>query len=200
MPARRGEILTPSSIRNRWLKVIDVGPYAVTFYNKRTGEGVRVYLDYRKTAPWPEIREWFLKLKSKEAQDDKLLLYKSGRRAPAFGCVEVTVDLKSVTRKKAGPSRYAPPATRHIMPTTGRYALPVKRRAPALCVPAKRLRGPDGPWGKSQIRPPLSRSCSLFWSRRLCATGKRLPQVASCIGPKSPVTARKRDRQVLYAL
>lgn len=67
------QLITPCTTGNRWLKVIDTGRFALTFYNKYTGDGVRVYLDYGKLEPWPQIKEWFLKLKPKKEQDDQLL-------------------------------------------------------------------------------------------------------------------------------
>lgn len=63
------QLLTPCSVGNQWLKVVDVGRYAATFYNKYTGEGVRVYIDIDRLERWPAIREWYLKLKPKKQQD-----------------------------------------------------------------------------------------------------------------------------------
>jgi formylmethanofuran dehydrogenase subunit E len=67
-------LLTPCTVGNKWLKIIDVGRYAMTFYDKDTGEGVRVYLDLARLEQWPAIKEWFLKLKPKEQQDNEHLL------------------------------------------------------------------------------------------------------------------------------
>jgi formylmethanofuran dehydrogenase subunit E len=68
------QLLTPCSIGNQWLKIIDVGRFAVTLYDKDAGEGVRVHLDSDKLECWPAIREWFMKLKPKKQQDrDRLL-------------------------------------------------------------------------------------------------------------------------------
>jgi formylmethanofuran dehydrogenase subunit E len=63
------QILTPCTVGNQWLKVMDVGRFAMTFYNKETGEGVRVHLDVAKLDKWPLIHDWFLKLKPKKAID-----------------------------------------------------------------------------------------------------------------------------------
>jgi formylmethanofuran dehydrogenase subunit E len=63
------QILTPCTIGNSWLKVINVGRFALTLYDKYQGEGVRVFLDPVKTAAWPEINTWYLKLKPKAEQD-----------------------------------------------------------------------------------------------------------------------------------
>ena len=60
------QILTPCSTGNRWMKVLDLGRYAVTLYDKFTGEGWRVHMDGARLEAWPEIRSWFLKLKPKK--------------------------------------------------------------------------------------------------------------------------------------
>jgi formylmethanofuran dehydrogenase subunit E len=66
-------LLTPCSVGNQWLKIIDVGRFAMTLYDKDTGEGVRVFLDPGKLDSWPVIKDWFLKLKPKEQQDRQVL-------------------------------------------------------------------------------------------------------------------------------
>ena len=68
------QLLTPCSVGNQWLKIIDVGRFALTMYDKDTGDGVRVHLDSGKLERWPAIREWFMKLKPKKQQDrDRLI-------------------------------------------------------------------------------------------------------------------------------
>lgn len=68
------QLLTPCTIGNGWLKVVNLGRYAVSFYDKYSGDGVRVFLDAAKLDEWPEIRNWFLKLKPKKEQDLQALL------------------------------------------------------------------------------------------------------------------------------
>ena len=67
------QLLTPCTVGNGWLTVMNLGRYALTLYDKRTGEGVRVFLDPAKIEPWSEIKDWFFKLKPKKEQDDQLL-------------------------------------------------------------------------------------------------------------------------------
>ncbi|WP_419785997.1 FmdE family protein [Pseudodesulfovibrio sp.] len=67
------QLLTLCSTGNNWMKVKLLGRYAVSLYDKFTGKGVRVAVDAKKLADWPEIRAWFLKEKPKAEQDtDKL--------------------------------------------------------------------------------------------------------------------------------
>jgi formylmethanofuran dehydrogenase subunit E len=68
------QLLTPCTIGNGWLKVINLGRFAVNLYDKYEGVGVRVWLDPAKAAAWPEVNSWYLKLKPKAEQDKELLL------------------------------------------------------------------------------------------------------------------------------
>jgi formylmethanofuran dehydrogenase subunit E len=103
------QILTPCSIGNRWLRIVDAGRYALTVYNKNTGAGVRVYVDCAKLDPWPDIKNWFMKLVPKKAQDDELLLDQI-RKAGADICSveEVQVSLNFFQKKKSGPIAVCP--------------------------------------------------------------------------------------------
>lgn len=62
------QLLTPCTIGNGWLHIEDVGRFAITLYDKETGEGIRVHLDTRKLLVAPEVERWFLKKKQKKAQ------------------------------------------------------------------------------------------------------------------------------------
>jgi formylmethanofuran dehydrogenase subunit E len=68
------QLLTPCTIGNGWLKVVNLGRFAVNLYDKFEGAGVRVWMDAAKVADWPEINSWYLKLKPKVEQDKDLLL------------------------------------------------------------------------------------------------------------------------------
>jgi len=68
------QLLTPCTVGNGWLKIIDAGKFAIVFYNKETGEGIRVFLDTEKLKAYRETYSWFMKLKKKSEQDKELLL------------------------------------------------------------------------------------------------------------------------------
>ncbi len=67
------QLLTPCTAGNGWLRIRNFGIYALSLFDKHTGEGVRVHLDVNKLGPWPEIRAWFLKEKTKAEQDSERL-------------------------------------------------------------------------------------------------------------------------------
>ncbi|MFZ1984137.1 MAG: formylmethanofuran dehydrogenase subunit E family protein [Desulfatitalea sp.] len=68
------QMLTPCTIGNGWLKVLDLGRFAMALYDKHTGAGVRVYLHPAQVAAWTEIANWFFKRKPKAEQDAQKLL------------------------------------------------------------------------------------------------------------------------------
>src|SRR5512138_2310897 len=68
------QMLTPCTVGNGWLKVINTGRFAIALYEKRSGEGVRVGVDVNKLERYPEVRNWFLRLVSKHEQDKDALL------------------------------------------------------------------------------------------------------------------------------
>lgn len=63
------QLLTLCSIGNGWMRVLSLGRYALTLYDKFNGQGVRVHLDLNKLGPWSEIRAWYLKEKPKKEQN-----------------------------------------------------------------------------------------------------------------------------------
>ncbi len=94
------QLLTPCTIGNGWLKVFNLGRFALTLYDKDTGNGIRVYIDPVKLDKWPEIKRWFFKLVPKKEQDTRLLLTQI-KEAGAGICSyqKVKVDISLVSKK-----------------------------------------------------------------------------------------------------
>jgi formylmethanofuran dehydrogenase subunit E len=68
------QLLTPCTTGNGWLRVIDLGRFALSLYDKEEGSGIRVFLDPEKLGPWPRIKTWLFKLQNKPDQDTEGLL------------------------------------------------------------------------------------------------------------------------------
>jgi formylmethanofuran dehydrogenase subunit E len=68
------QLLTPCTIGNGWLRIMNFSRFAITLYEQQSGEGIRVYLDSSKIEAWPEVKSWFYKLKPKKEQNFQLLL------------------------------------------------------------------------------------------------------------------------------
>lgn len=68
------QILTPCTVGNGWLKIVNTGRFAITLYDKKSGNGVRVSMDASKLDRYPEIGNWFMRLVPKREQDKDALL------------------------------------------------------------------------------------------------------------------------------
>nr|HPK23103.1 formylmethanofuran dehydrogenase subunit E family protein [Smithella sp.] len=103
------QILTPCTIGNGWLSIVNFGRYAVTLYEKYSGRGVRVYLDTEKLNNWPEVRDWYLKKKKKDQQDAEVLFAQIKEAGHQLLSVQkVQVEPEKVRRKKMGPVGICP--------------------------------------------------------------------------------------------
>ncbi|HOX16645.1 MAG TPA: formylmethanofuran dehydrogenase subunit E family protein [Smithellaceae bacterium] len=103
------QILTPCTIGNGWLSIVPFGKFAVTLYEKYTGQGVRVYLDTEKLNKWPEVRDWYLKKKKKSEQNPDLLLKQIKEAGHGLLSMQrVQIEPEKVRRKKMGPVGVCP--------------------------------------------------------------------------------------------
>ena len=90
------QLLTPCTLGNARLRVIDLGLFALSLYDKYKGEGVRVFVDPEKLKAWEEISNWLYKLKPKREQDkDRLLaqMEEAGRAVLSKRVVSVQPQL-----------------------------------------------------------------------------------------------------------
>lgn len=87
------QMLTLCSTGNNWMRLINLGRYAVSLYDKFTGEGFRVHLDTTKLGPYPEIRGWFLKQKPKSEQDTEKLFQEIEKAGDTI-CTIVPVKIR----------------------------------------------------------------------------------------------------------
>ncbi|WP_081859170.1 FmdE family protein [Desulfohalovibrio reitneri] len=125
------QILTPCTAGNGWLRVIDLGRYALTLFNKHTGEGVRVALDPEKLQDWPEFRDWFFKAKSKPEQDVDRLREEMRLAGESVLRIEpAQVKPEHVGKTSKGPIRACPLCGEAYPERTGRICLGCQGRAP----------------------------------------------------------------------
>lgn len=97
------QLLTPCTLGNGWLSVVNIGRYAFTLYDKETGDGVRVFVDPAKLEGFPEIKAWFFRLKPKNEQDLARLLYETKTaRASICGTQRVRVPYRLRVKKHRG--------------------------------------------------------------------------------------------------
>ena len=98
------QLLTPCTIGNGWLTVLNFGRFAITLYEKYSGVGVRIYLDSAKLKQYPEVYSWYFKLKTKPEQDFQLLISQiKEAKEQILSLQHIRVQPESLRRKKIGP-------------------------------------------------------------------------------------------------
>lgn len=91
------QLLTPCTVGNGWLRIIDLGRFAMSLFEKYTGNGVRVYVDSQKLDDWPELKAFFFKLKPKKEQDSEALMGEINlAHTSIFGVQKVMADVNSL--------------------------------------------------------------------------------------------------------
>ena len=87
------QLLTPCTCGNGWMKVLDWDKFALSLYDKKTREGFRVRLDVDKTAAFPNLYNWFMKLVEKKNLPLEVLnqtILEAGREALSATPVTIT--------------------------------------------------------------------------------------------------------------
>lgn len=91
------QLLTPCTVGNGWLRIIEMGRFALSLFEKYTGDGVRVYVDSSKLDDWHEVKAFFFKLKPKKEQDTEVLISEMNQaHTSIFSIQKVTVDLDAI--------------------------------------------------------------------------------------------------------
>lgn len=97
------QLLTPCTTGNGWLKVLNFGRYALTLYDKKKGEGVRVYIDGHKLPICKNFYDWFFNYVDKKDLPSGVLLEEIRLHGEEVCGVEaVTVDAAFRKRAKKG--------------------------------------------------------------------------------------------------
>lgn len=95
------QILTLCSTGNGWMRVVNLGRYALSLYDKHTGEGWRIFLDLEKIRAYPEITTWFMKTKTKAEQDtDRLFSEIEAAGDSICGIMPVNITPGFLKRKR----------------------------------------------------------------------------------------------------
>jgi formylmethanofuran dehydrogenase subunit E len=100
------QLLTPCTIGNGWLKEVFTSRFAIIFYNKYNGDGVRIFIDLKKLGKWKDIKVWYLKEKEKSEQDtEKIIsqLLEAGNEYMSVMKVKVKDQYLTKGKKKSEP-------------------------------------------------------------------------------------------------
>ena len=97
------QLLTPCTIGNGWVRIVNLGRYALSLYDKYTGRGIRVWIDPDQLASWPEIYDWFFKRKAKKDQDTDALFSQIKQAGDSYlGTASIQVQSRLLGKKSMG--------------------------------------------------------------------------------------------------
>jgi formylmethanofuran dehydrogenase subunit E len=99
------QLLTPCTCGNGWMKVLEWDKFALTLYDKKNREGFRVWLDLDKTAAFPNLFNWFMKLVPKQDLPLEVLnrtILEAGREALSSIPVYITSHYAKIKKGKTG--------------------------------------------------------------------------------------------------
>lgn len=134
------QLLTLCTIGNGWLKMVPLQRFAITFYDKYEGEGIRVYLDPLRLDAWPEIKNWFFQLIPKSDQDSDRL--KEQIRTAGDGILghhRVRVDPAYLGRKKSGRKTTCPVCGEAYPAAQGKICRACDGRSPYIGITDKKM-------------------------------------------------------------
>lgn len=94
------QLLTPCTVGNGWLRILDFGRFAICLYEKNTGRGIRVFLDAKKIRDYRAVKIWFFKLEPKNQQDSDLLLDEIKRAGETIYSTRKVIVLDRYLEKK----------------------------------------------------------------------------------------------------
>jgi formylmethanofuran dehydrogenase subunit E len=125
------QILTPCTVGNGWLKIIDMGRFALSLFEKHSGNGVRVYVNSRKLDDWPELKAFFFKLVPKKEQDPQALMAEIYlANTSIFDTKKVQVDLNSLKSRSSRDVAICPLCAEGYPSCDGEICLSCRGEAP----------------------------------------------------------------------
>jgi formylmethanofuran dehydrogenase subunit E len=98
------QIFTPCTIGNGWMKILDWDKFAISFYDRSTLAGVRIWLDVEKLKAFPSIYRWYMRLAPKQELPLEILvdaILAAGRSLLSATPMSIT---RFSERKKKGPT------------------------------------------------------------------------------------------------
>jgi formylmethanofuran dehydrogenase subunit E len=127
------QLLTPCTIGNGWLKIVDMSRFAITLFEKEKGEGIRVYLDLRKLNAWPEFHDWYFKVKPKKEQNFNQLIEEiKTASSNVLGMHRVQVKPEYMSNRKQGNTAPCPSCGESYPLRDGHACLACQGRSPYM--------------------------------------------------------------------
>jgi len=98
------QIFTPCTIGNDWMKILDWDKFAISFYDRRTLAGAKIWLDLEKLKAFPPIYQWYMRLAPKQDLPLEILIdaiLVAGRALLPANPIRI---IHFAERKKKGPT------------------------------------------------------------------------------------------------
>jgi len=134
------QLLTPCTVGNGWLKIINLGRFALSLYDKHNGNGFRVFLDPKKLEDYPEIKAWFFKLKSKREQSlEDILSQIKKAGVEIYGVSPVQIKPEFLKKRDKGKIVICPSCKEAYPLQDGDICLACQGRSPYI-IPERPLR------------------------------------------------------------
>ena len=127
------QLLTPCTIGNGWMRILNLGRYALSLFDKKSGEGVRVFVDPMAVREWPETEAWFFKLKPKTEQDSAQLLDEIRRAGKGLYGAQPIRMAEAFSHTAAQRKHHLLHLVRRTLPRRRRGNLPGLPGGDALC-------------------------------------------------------------------
>ena len=116
---------------NGWLRIVNLGRFALSLFEKYRGDGVRIYVDSRKLDDWPEVKAFFFNLKPKKEQDFEALMREINlAHTSIFGVQKVMVNLDSIRSHHRGAFAVCPSCGEGYPENDGEICLGCQGKAP----------------------------------------------------------------------
>ena len=129
------QMLTPCTIGNGRLRILSIGRFALSLFNKDTGVGIRVFPDPAKLESWPELTAWYMKRKAKQEQDFRCLLAQIKQAGGKILAHQTILTKPEILRKtKLGPVVLCPGCEETYPVVTGNLCLACQGEDPYLVV------------------------------------------------------------------
>ena len=87
------QLLTPCTIGNGWLKILNWGKFALSLYDKKQLTGYRVWFDVSKASQFPNLYNWYMrKVLKKDLPIDILLdsIFAAGKDVLSSRAITIT--------------------------------------------------------------------------------------------------------------
>jgi formylmethanofuran dehydrogenase subunit E len=68
------QLFTPCTFGNGWMKILDWDKFAITFYDRHELNGHRVWFDLDKAKEFPDLYNWYMRLKPKKELPMQVML------------------------------------------------------------------------------------------------------------------------------